>query len=176
MERVRRGDRAAFALIVERHQGAVYGFLRARVVQPSDAEDLVQEVFLRCYQVRKQFDKSQLVRPWLLGIARNVLREYVRRNKRRKEVGWTELCLEMDDLAADDHAQFDEALAHLPACLQALGPSARQAIDMRYAANLRLSEIGRRLHRSEGAIKLLMFRARAALRHCLAGKHEPTES
>ena len=49
-------------------------------------------------------------------------------------------------------------------------PSARQALNLRYEGSLRLAEIGRRLHRSEGAIKLLMFRARQALRDCLDNK------
>jgi RNA polymerase sigma-70 factor (ECF subfamily) len=48
-----------------------------------------------------------------------------------------------------------------------LGQSARQALEMYYASRLRLAEIGQQLKRSEGAVKLLMFRARQALRRCL---------
>jgi RNA polymerase sigma-70 factor (ECF subfamily) len=51
--------------------------------------------------------------------------------------------------------------------LEELGQSARQALELRYGACLRLAEIGERLHRSEGAVKLLVFRARQALRKCL---------
>ena len=65
-----------------------------------------------------------------------------------------------------------KALAHLPQCLHALGPSARQALELRYQTRLPLNDIGRKLHRSEGAVKLLMFRARQALKHCLDFKLE----
>ena len=167
------GDRIAFATLVERHQGFVYGYLRVRVLQAADAEDLTQEVFLRCYQTRERFETSHAVRPWLLGIARNVLREQLRRCKnRRKEVAWTSLCLELDEAAPVETVTTEATpvVEHLPGCLDSLGTSARQAIEMRYENRLRLSEIGQRLRRSEGAAKLLMFRARQALRSCLDRK------
>ena len=170
IERAIQGDRAAFATIVERHQGAVFGYLRARLLQPTDAEDLTQEVFLRCYLAKDRFDTESLIRPWLIGIARNLLREHIRKVSRRKEVAWTELCLEIEDLVQADEGTYEDVVVHLPECLESLGRSAREAIDMRYAAKLRLAEIGEKLRRSEGAVKLLMFRARQALKHCLDSK------
>jgi RNA polymerase sigma-70 factor (ECF subfamily) len=172
IERALQGDRDAFEAIVAAHQSAVFGYLRARLFQPNDAEDLTQEVFLRFYLTRARFDSENLVRPWLLGIARNLLKEHARKQKRRKEVAWTELCLELDDMlrpGAEEGSDgtYEDVLAHLPGCMESLGPSARNAIDLRYRANLRLSDIGKKLHRSEGAVKLLMYRARQALKHCL---------
>lgn len=165
-----RGDRAAFAALIERYQGLVFGYLRARVLQASDAEDLAQEVFLRSYSARARFDSSAMVGPWLIGIARNLLHEHVRKTKRRREVAWTEICLELEEQVSRQQEQFDEMVAHLPDCLESLGPSARQAIELRYRGKLRLAEIGARLRRSEGAAKLLMFRARQALKNCLEGR------
>ncbi len=170
IEAAQRGDRPAFEAIVERHQQAVYGYLRCRVLEPADAEDLCQEVFLRSYQGKARFDSTVMLRPWLIAIARNSLREHVRKVHRRKEVGWTELCLDFEGLMDHEDERFDDAMIQLPRCLAALGQSARQAIELRYQARLRLSEIGERLHRSEGAVKLLMFRARQALKRCLDGK------
>ena len=175
IERALKGDRQAFESIVEAHQSAIFGYLRARLFQPNDAEDMTQEVFLRFYLTRARFDSTNLVRPWLLGIARNLLKEHARKLRRRKEVAWTELCLELDDAlrpGAGDGQDgiYDDVLSHLPDCMESLGPSARNAIDLRYRANLRLSAIGKKLHRSEGAVKLLMFRARQALKHCLDTK------
>ena len=117
---------------IELYQNTVYGFLRARLLEPADAEDLCQEVFLRCYLGREKLSRAAAVGPWLIGIARNILREHVRRVHRRKEVAWTELCLELDALASEHEQRHDEALAHLPVCLDSLGQSAREAIDLRY--------------------------------------------
>lgn len=167
------GNRAAFAELVERYQGLVFGYLRARVLQTSDAEDLAQEVFLRSYSARARFDSSAMVGPWLIGIARNLLHEHVRKTKRRREVAWTEICLELEK-RSDSHAdRYEELLARLPECLESLSANARQAIDLKYNARLKLAEIGSRLRRSEGAAKLLMFRARQALKNCLEGPQEP---
>jgi RNA polymerase sigma-70 factor (ECF subfamily) len=168
--KLRRGDRPAFTELVARYQNVVYGYLRARLIEPADAEDMCQEVFLRCYLGRDKFRRAAVVEAWLLGIARNVLHEHVRRLKRRREVAWTELCLELDRFIDSAAPAENDAMVHLPVCLESLGKSAREALEMHYRANLKLTEIGTKLKRSEGAVKLLMYRARQALKHCLDGK------
>ena len=88
-------DRLALEATIQEHQGAIYGYLCSRLAQPADAEDLTQEVFLRWYLNRQRFDGTQPVRPWLLGIARNVLLEHLKQQQ-RKEAAWTELCLQLE--------------------------------------------------------------------------------
>lgn len=173
--RLQQGEAAAFATIVRRYQRVVYGYLRARLTQASDAEDLTQEVFLRCYEARARFDTSSLLAPWLLGIARNLLRERVRKLHRRKEVAWTELCLELESTGAAAEATDDIELQSLPECLAGLGPSAREAIELHYRGEYRLAAIATVQHRSEGAVKLLLHRARHALRDCLAFRRRKAE-
>ena len=164
------GDREAFARLITRHQQLIYGYLQARLLEPADAEDLCQEVFLRCYRGREKLGRALAVESWLIGIAKNVLREHVRLRSRRREVAWTELCLELDALIANHPTIEHDALVHLSACLAGLGPSAREAIDLRYQAKRSMEEISRQLGRSEGAVRLLVHRARQALRHCLEQK------
>lgn len=177
IEQLRRGDRSAFAAVIERHQRAVYGYLRARLLQATDADDMTQEVFLRFYLSQARFDSNALVRPWLLGIARNLLREHIKGMKRRKEVAWTELCLELESVMPVDAQASDEddIIKHLPLCMDGLGPSAREAIELQYRGERKLAEIGRQLHRSEGAVKLLLHRARQALRDCLERRKKQSE-
>lgn len=80
-----------------------------------------------------------MIRPWLIGIARNLLREHVRKIRRRKEVAWTELCLQLEDMVGSDDARYDDFVFHLPACLGSLGQGARQ-LEFRYQAKLRLAD------------------------------------
>lgn len=161
-------DRDAATAVVQAHQRAVYGFLRARLHDGGTAEDLCQEVFLRYLTGRTiPADRPGEQMAWLVGIARNVLREHVRRCVRRKEVSWTALCLDVESGSADDGSADEETLARLPACLDGLGQTARSALDMHYGESLRLAEIAGRFGRSEGAVKLLLFRARQAVRRCL---------
>ena len=166
-----RGDHAAFTAIIDRHARLVHGYLRARLARPADADDLGQEVFLRVYTARAlpREGAGLAMRPWLIGIARNVLREHARATRRRRETAWTELCLDVEDIAGAerDDGGFDDVMGKLPRCLEALGPSARQAIDLYYHEDLRMQEIATRFKRSEGAVKLLVHRARQAVRRCL---------
>ena len=165
-----RRARAEFEALVKLHQGAVYAYLRSRLLQSTDAEDLTQEVFLRAYLARSRFNGSREFKPWLMGIARNLLREHVRRLKRQKEVAWTELCMELDELASPEEEPRSEELSQLPSCMERLGPSAREALEFHYGSRMQLVDIGQRLRRSEGAVKLLLHRARQALKHCLESK------
>lgn len=168
-----RGDHTAFATLIERHARLVHGYLRARLTRSADIEDLGQEVFLRVYTAKAapRSDTPLRMRPWLLGIARNVLREHVRASRRRRETAWTALCLDIEDLSGgdgeNDGGDYDDVLGKLPACLGGLGPSARQALDLYYHDDLRMQEIATRFKRSEGAVKLLVHRARQAVRRCL---------
>lgn len=172
---LKRGDRATFAKVIDRYQRTIFGYLRARVSDLNDAEDMTQEVFLRLYQGRARLAGDVNLRAWLIGIARNVLREHVRDLKRRKEVAWTELCLEVEAMSPVDDQDDDTALKRLPGCMAALGQSARSALELHYQSQLRLTEIAARFKRSEGAVKQLMFRARLALRRCLDNKSDDTK-
>ena len=167
------GDRAAFEQVVAEHQAAIHAFLRARLFQATDADDLAQEVFLRFYIARARFDTAQMIRPWLLGIARNLLREHARKTRRHRETAWTELCLELEELLPATEGLYDDALGYLSGCLEELGESARDALHQHYGHSRKLAEIGQRLKRREGAVKLLIFRARQALKRCLAHKLGP---
>jgi RNA polymerase sigma-70 factor (ECF subfamily) len=166
---LRAGDFQALDEVVREHQGVVYAYLRARLLEPADAEDLAQETFLRCCDGSVEFERAAGLRSWLIGIARNVLREHLRGQSKREQL-WGELCLEVDSLTPRDEQAAETALDHLPDCLESLGQSAREALDMRYGGERSFTDIGRHLHRSEGAVKLLMFRARQALKNCLDHK------
>ena len=168
-----RGSREAFTVVLERHQTFIYGYLRSRLLEPADAEDLCQDVFLRCYCGRARFDGAAPVRPWLIGVARNVLREHMRATHRRRQVAWTELCLELETMVEPEDGMYDDVLGHLPTCLESLGQSARNALEMHYRDKLKLAEIGDKLRRSMGAVKLLMYRSRLAVRRCIDGKIAP---
>lgn len=163
-------DREALGAFVQRQQGYVFGYLRSRLADPTDADDLCQEVFLRCLAGKVRFRGDVPVRPWLLGVARNVLREHIRRCRRRKEVEWTELCLELDALAEEDQSDYRQVHDWLNACITTLGQSAHDALKMHYYARLKMAQIAEKMRRSEGAVKLLVFRARQALKECVTRK------
>ncbi|MCE9548455.1 MAG: sigma-70 family RNA polymerase sigma factor [Planctomycetia bacterium] len=175
IDAAKRGQAAAFETLVRRHELAVYSYFRPRLTEPADADDLCQEVFLRTYQNLAKFNHSVPLRAWLLGIARNVLREYVRATRRSRAVTWTELCLNVEHAApetggGETSGVYDEILPHLPNCMSSLGESARASLQMHYDGRCKIAQIAERMHRSSDAVRLLMYRARKALKRCLDRK------
>ncbi len=168
----RRGERQAFEEIVREHQFVVHGFVRARVLQAPVAEGLTREVFLRSFAARRSLTAEAKLRPWLLGIARSVLKERARRLLPRRDAVWTDLCLELDDLVRMKDSTLDALLACVPGCLESLGPPVRQVVELYYSGHLCPQEIGSRIRRSESAVKLLLLQARQALLLCIGSKCE----
>jgi len=165
-----------FEQVYADHHRVVFGFLRARVLDHADADDLTQEVFLRFYAGLARYDPTRNpdARPWLRGISRNVLREHIRKIKRRKETGWTELCLELDELIG--HAlDEDNRLTLVPHCINQLGDSARHAIRAHYMQGKKLKVIAQEMDRTLGAVKVLMVRSRQALRKCIEAEMAKAE-
>lgn len=167
-------NRLALESVLQQHQDAIHSYLRSRLARPEDAEDLTQEVFLRWHLGKDRFNPAQKVRPWLIGIARNVLSEHLKKVGKRKEVAWTEMCLRLEELVdfKEEAGCFDDVLPLLTDCLNALGQSARQALAFRYHGDMSLAQIGVKLRRSESAVKFMMFRARQALKYCLTSKRK----
>lgn len=164
-----------FSEVYEKHHAAVHGYLRARLLNGSDAEDLSHEVFLRAYEAMGRYHESGGMRAWLMGIGRNVLREHIRRTRRRKEVGWTELCIELEE-SIEQEGLYEDVLHILPVCTTRLGDSGRQAIAWHYMSGMKIQEIADRMDKTVGAVKVLMVRARQALKRCIQGHFSGTPS
>lgn len=82
-----RADRAAlqgsFRALYQRHGGRVYRFLRAQTGSDERAKDCLQETFLRLYHALDRYDPARPFAPWLLGIARNVAQDMLRKEQVR---------------------------------------------------------------------------------------------
>jgi RNA polymerase sigma-70 factor (ECF subfamily) len=79
----RRGNKAAFAQLVNRYQRELYHFLVRFLGNRASAEDVFQETFLQVHQSAEQFDPQRRFRPWLFTIAANKARDLIRSQARR---------------------------------------------------------------------------------------------
>src|SRR5207302_4168949 len=82
MMRVRRGDAAAFAELVQRYWQPVVGRFCRQLGDRQEAEDLAQEVFLRLYRARGRYRPQAKFSTWLYHVARNVARNAMRARRR----------------------------------------------------------------------------------------------
>jgi RNA polymerase sigma-70 factor, ECF subfamily len=175
MVKIGAGDHAAFRELVERHQNAVIGTVAKMLGNPTEAEDIAQQVFLRIWRNAKRYRPEAKFTTYLFTITRNLVFNESRRRSRKKEVSSDEreensnLLVEANPdrqpdaelLQAELQRKVDEAIASLP-------ESQRMAVVLRRYEQLSYEEIAAVLELSVSAVKSLLFRARTALREALS--------
>jgi len=169
------GDRGAFRLLIARHGDALYRFLRARVGNEAEAEDLVQEVFVAAYRALHRYDPTRPLRTWLLAIAVNKSRDWRRRRAvrsfftRATPLASEALQVASDEVPTDRQAADRQALAHAWAALSTIPATLAEPLLLTAVEGLSQAEAGAVLGISAKAVETRIYRARAALRTALEG-------
>jgi len=176
IDRARRGDVMAYEELVRRHQAVA--IRTAHIVAPDgDAEDAVQDAFVKAYAALNRFRAGAPFRPWLLRIVANEAR-----NRRRSAGRRAGLALRsVEDRRPDDAAPSpesavlaDERRSWLLAGINALRDDAREIIAARYFLDLNEAETSEILGLPRGTVKSRLARALGRLRAGLAPADEGT--
>jgi len=172
---VRAGETDAFRVLVERHSRSVFRLAFRMTGNEQDAEDLVQETFLRAYRRIWKFDGRATFGTWLYRIAANCSLDLIRARKRREEQqpAVDEEGQEISAAVADaeptpDRLAFSGELKQLLApAMDLLSPMERTAFVLRHYEGMGIEEIGSALGVQTGAAKHSVFRAVQKLRRAL---------
>ena len=163
----RRGDEAAFTELYRRYADRVYRFCLFRVRRPADAEDLMQQTFLRAIEALPRYEERGLpFGAWLFRIARNVVIDHER--TRRAALDLDELVHAGAEPATEDGMGGLADRAALLGAIARLTPDQREVLAYRFFADLSARETGRLMGRGEATVRGLQARALAALRRELA--------
>ena len=158
--------------LVRAHQARLRAYLFSRTGDIDAADDLAQEVFLVVFRLIDQYDRSRPAWPWLIGIARNELREHWRSAARDKVTDAIE-ALVADRLVAreGDEAPADRLpMDALAACIQKLPEHSRDLVRMIYSERINCAEAARRLQQKAGAVRVTIHRIRRALQSCVQSR------
>lgn len=172
VERTLAGDRDAYRVLVERHSMYLFRLAYRMTGNSHDAEEVVQEAFLRAYQKLSQFAGNSNFGTWVYRIAANYAIDLIRQRNveetRRATAGKpTEDGLQVDPVAlVKDPSASPEQLAR-SAELAALTPAERTAIVMRHWDGCAIEEIAAVLKSNSNATKNTVFRAVSKLRKSL---------
>src|SRR5580704_4934943 len=112
MLRVKRGDRAAFATLVEKYKQPVMNFIFRSLRDETEAEDLSQNVFLQVYKSRDRYQRTAKFSTWLFTIARNLCLNEIRRRSRHPADSLEESHAENED---QPQRQYEDRKVTLPA-------------------------------------------------------------
>ena len=180
MAAYQKGDLGAFAELVARHERRLWNFLRRFVRNPTTAEDLLQEVFLRVIKSGPEWQPTAKVTTWMYTIARNLCTDHARRavfrdaasldgSGRSEDSGARPL---MDRIPATGHGTDREAIgkeiaARVDAAVAALPLEQREVFLMREVMDMPFAEIAAAVGASLPTVKSRMRYALERLRVAL---------
>ncbi len=168
IQQVLQGRTEAFEEIIGRYQHDVARVVTALLYRRQETEEIVQQVFVNAFVNLKTFQQGRDFGGWIRTIARNAVREQLRkqtRYDRRLQVYYDMLATRLNDESSSDEAQRRaEALRH---CRDRLSGRAAQVIHWRYNAGRGVSEIATDLRTTANAISKLLARTRLTLRQCV---------
>ena len=178
MLRAKAGDESAFGFLVQKYRRPIVGFMYRLCHNPSTAEELAQEVFLRVYRSRTTYEPSAKFTTWLYRIATNLAVNHARDTRHERPENTMRLDepdqetgntpdLADDSMSAEEQILKRERLAAIRSKVNALPERQRMAVMMHKYQQMNYAEIAGVLKLSESATKSLLFRAYETLREQL---------
>ncbi len=159
LARVLAGDRDAYAVIVDLYRRYIFAVVLPIVKIPADAEDLVQDVFIRAYEKLSSYQGGSF-KAWLGQIAVRAAIDHWRKLKRRADAP-LDAAVALHERTA---VSLDDRLT-LTGLLASLSTQQQQAIQLYYYQGFSYREIATRLGVAEKTVESLLYRARGHLRH-----------
>jgi RNA polymerase sigma-70 factor (ECF subfamily) len=179
IEALQQGDKHEFARLVETYSGLVFRLAYKMMENEQDAEDILQETFLKAYRGIQSFDGRSKISSWLYRIAVNESLMILR--KKRQPVFSIDEASDPSDESTEpqqiadwcclpeEELMSDEARTHLDHAVEELPPSLKIVFILRDLEGLSTAETGEVLNLSETAVKTRLSRARLRLREKLTG-------
>jgi len=169
LKRARTYDQAALGELYDRYSGRIYNYVYHRVGDPSQAEELTAQVFLRVLEaVREDRAWRTSFSGWLYRIAHNLVIDHYRRRSRAVQVALEDAPV-LPATRGDPEKAAERALnaEQLRMAIARLTKEQAQVVSLRFLEEMSIAEVAAVMGKSEGAIKALQYRAVLALRNLL---------
>lgn len=172
-------DPDRFGVIYDRYYDTVFRYVARRIGNQS-APDVTADVFVRAFRVRARFDTSRnSARPWLYGIAANIIGDHLRSLRRRERLFLA--CQGLVDRHIDDptdettaRASAARERAEINRALARLSPGDRDALLLFAVEQLSYPEVAEALDIPVGTVRSRIFRARGAMRELIGHLDQTT--
>ncbi len=170
--RAQAGDHEAFVAMVEQTERDLRVVVSCYATNLAMVDEVMQGTYVTAFERLNTYQPRGTLRPWLIGIARNLIRREL--TQRSKALAMDGEVLEqilarqsMERLEHDDERVPESSLAVLRSCLEQLAPEARQLITERYVCGRQVNDIAMILQRSANWVAVTLFRVRKTLHLCL---------
>jgi RNA polymerase sigma-70 factor (ECF subfamily) len=173
IQQVARGDLAAFRVLFARYYPRVYAFVRRRLSDPGQTEDIVAEVFFELWRSAGRYRGEARPSTFLCGIAHFKCLSALRAERRHKRASVKTVDMKAlerveDPSSAPDELESREQIRHVRQALSLLPEGQREVVELAFVDGLAYAEIADRLGVAEGTVKTRVARARAHLRRFLS--------
>lgn len=142
-----------FSMIVSQYSETLYWKIRRMVLDHDDADDVLQNVFVKAWNNFESFQNKSKVSTWLYRIAINESLDFLRRQKKFQTVNADESVSVGNRLMVDDYFDGGRAQALLQEAIARLPDVQRAVFNLRYYDEMKYSEISKILGTTEGALK-----------------------
>ena len=148
-------QRQAFTIIVQQYSRPLYCMVRRMVLVHDDADDVLQNTFLKAWKSLPDFEGKSKISTWLYRIAVNEALDFIRKKNACSVVSGdeNELLGVYSRLLADEYFDGNQAEAKLHAAVSMLPDVQRTVFQMKYFEEMKYSEISKILGTSQGALK-----------------------
>lgn len=159
------GNAKSFALLFNKYQKLVYGYCMKMLKNKQKSEDITQETWLRVVKNANNYKPTASVKSWLMSIARNLVIDDFRANKK-----WIDLSDENWNLIEDTQTDLESIFLNhqqnerLQSAFAELPENQKVILSMILIEELSQSEVAIKLNTSVGAVKATLFRARENLK------------
>lgn len=168
---VREGDSEKYAQIIERYQGKLFVYVFRLVGNREEAEDLLQDVFIKTYRNLNSFDVERKFSSWIYRIAHNEAVNYIKRKSLKRFIPWESIVSIKDKLesstsseeGADEKWLRKETSQEVEKALLKLPLKYRQVLTLRYYSDKSYEEISEILGRPVNTVGTLINRAKKKL-------------
>ncbi len=144
----------AFTLLLDKYQKRLYWHIRKIVLVHEDADDVLQNTFIKVYKGLKNFKAESNIHTWMYRIAYNEAITFLRKKQKRLQLNSEEMNTQiLTDLKADAYFNSDDIEWQLQQAILKLPEKQRSVFQMKYYDDLKFKEISEILDTSEGALK-----------------------
>jgi RNA polymerase sigma-70 factor (ECF subfamily) len=157
-------------------QPAIAAFVSSIVPNFQDADDIIQQVAVAIIKNYGKYDKDRSFVAWGIGIAKNQVLMYRRKNSKGKLI-FSEISIQaISEVYEQESHRLDDIKHALSICIKKLKGRAKRLLEMRYVSEQSIPRIAQRLGMNPGAVYTSFHRIRLALRDCINQQISPAKA
>lgn len=183
VEIVRNSDQEKYGEIIERYQGKLFAYLFRLIGSRDEAQDILQDVFLKAYRNLQSYDTSRKFSSWVYRIAHNEAVNFIKRKSLKRFIPWEDIAATKDKL---DMASFEDGAdkawlrkeigEEVNLALDKMPFKYKQVLVLRYFSDKSYEEISEILGKPMNTVGTLISRAKQKLSQELKGQDLPFEN